>query len=262
MLKQVGLETFTDAAAAFGLSVDTPVVPEDVEKVAQWMYDARTDIARFFQPARDAALSYYRDLTQGSQKAAVVDIGWRGTCGLYLRELFAQAGERTQIVNALVGCIATPDADIRVASGVNQAYLFSVAGNRDLYAKHAQKNLQLHSSLMELLFTSDQPSFLQFGWDEKGSVQFHFAPREEKNMARILAMQQGMMDFARDYARCEQEVGVELPIPAPDAYAPFAMIMDNTAYNRLLFDDYQFNELAGRFQEKQRRTIGQQIKGR
>ena len=134
----------------------------------------RTDIARFFQPARDAALSYYRDLTQGSQKAAVVDIGWRGTCGLYLRELFAQAGERTQIVNALVGCIATPDADIRVASGVNQAYLFSVAGNRDLYAKHAQKNLQLHSSLMELLFTSDQPSFLQFGWDEKGSVQFHF----------------------------------------------------------------------------------------
>lgn len=261
VFEEVGLEKGVPLLQADG--IDPAQILSEGNKVAvgQWICNHVDVLSALFDVERAAAMQYYHDMVEGCTRVAVVDIGWKGTCGLYLKEFLKQMGEKVDVRNALVASASTEDGDICISSGTNSAYLFAYDFNRDLYNQHCTKLMKLHSSLMELLFTTDQPSFLQFGYEKDGkTLMYHFAAQETENVERIAQVQQGILDFARDYMEGLKRLGMNIEIPASDAYAPFASLMDHTAYNTALFGDYVFNELASKNASEKKRTLGDQIK--
>lgn len=260
VFEEIGLESMVELLHEDGIDPSQVLNHTNKVQIEKWIYAHVDQLDALFQPARDAAAQYYRSMVDGCNRVAVVDIGWKGTCGLYLKEFLKSKGVTVDVFNALVACASTQAGDVSISSGVNSSYLFAYDFNRDLYDQHLSPSAKLHSSLMELLFTVDQPSFLQFGYEVDGkTMTYQFADADEENKECISQMQQGILDFAQDYSATLERLGMNINIPASDAYAPFAALMNKDRYNETLFGEYVFNELAAKSVGSNKRTLKEQM---
>ena len=110
--------------------------------------------------------------------------------------------------------------------GREAAYLFSPFHNRDLWMAH--DGTSGHNMIVELLLSTDQPSFKGFSADLKNP--FIFSNNVETiNSAEI---QKGILDFAEMF---EKYAG-HMRISGRDAMAPLLVLYDNPKWIQKCLD--------------------------
>lgn len=186
-------------------------------------------VQNHYKKEKDIAGQYLLHLADKASKVAIVDIGWAGSGAVSLdsflkKDLLLPC----QVYGILAGTTSvynvSPDTiEGFLFAGRIVSYLFSQNKNRDLWKFHDLN--RKHNLFVELLFTSEKPSFK--GFDIKhGEIEFCYG-REEKHAVQIKRIQKGIMDFVQDYIRyfpmfLKENIG---EISGRDAYAPLLLFL-------------------------------------
>ena len=196
-------------------------------------------VSSIYEEERQAAGRYLKKLADGCSSAAAVDIGWAGSGAAALDRMMEQILHIPFRVYGLAAGTNTahnlsPDASEGFFfSGRMESYLFSQQKNRDLWKFHDLN--RKHNLYMELLFTSPSPSLKGFGTGEDKETVFRFG-RKEGHENEIRQIQEGIMDYVRDYRRFFGEFlsdGIG-EISGRDAYAPLLLFLGDRRAQREL----------------------------
>ena len=114
-----------------------------------------------------------------------------------------------------------------ITSGLLGAYLFDAATNRDLWRFH--NAARGHNLYFELLLSAPEPSLQGFYLTPSGAPHLVYR-RPPRSAALTRQIQQGALDFIRQFTALEQRLGYELPISGRDAYAPMLQLLKQKNY--------------------------------
>lgn len=180
-------------------------------------------VIKSYASQQKAAGMYYKKTLEGCDRAAAVDIGWAGSGAIALSYLVDNVWKiPCEITGVIAGTNtvhnAEPDAaEPFLQSGRLTAYLYSQSHNRDLLKKHDPK--KDYNVFWELLLSSPTPQFTGFDLDGNGEVTLNFG-KYDANQDGIREIQQGILDFARQYRGHFKEFPCMFHISGRDAYAP------------------------------------------
>lgn len=195
-------------------------------------------VLSFYGEQRAAAEIYFREILSGCRSAAAVDIGWAGSGALSLAYLTEKCWKIPCSVTGIVAGTNTiyntePDAsEPFLQSGKLVAYLYSQSHNRDLIKKHDPN--KDYNVFWELLVSSPTPQFVGFYqgnqagrekediYLEKEDITLKFG-KYDPNPEGIREIQQGILDFVRDYTKCFKNFPYMSRISGRDAYAPMLL---------------------------------------
>ena len=176
-----------------------------------------------YRSQMNAAGKYYKEVLQGCDRVAAVDIGWAGSGALALSHLTEKVWKIPCKITGIVAGTNTvhnaePDAsEPFLQSGKLVAYLYSQSHNRDLLKKHDPN--KDYNVFWELLLSSPTPQFQGFSLHEDGKVKLDFGDYDE-NIEGIKEIQRGILDFVREYHVHFESFPYMFRISGRDAYAP------------------------------------------
>ncbi len=219
-----------DSKAAYSrgrpLDAEEQLTHSNAERLEEFL-DRRWDrVLEIYKPQRAAAGEWYRGIIGNAGKAAAVDIGWAGSGAAALRTLF---GKEWHIPCGLTGIVAgtntchsaEPDmSETMLLNGTMVSYMYSASHNRDIWKKH--NPAEMYNVYWELLTSSAAPPFKGFYSGGAGGVRLEFL-EQEKNPEGIKEIQDGIMEFVRDYKTHFEKYPYMFRISGRDAYAPMML---------------------------------------
>lgn len=205
----------------------------NVEAVKQELINNYDAILRHYADEHKGASAYYGAILTGVRKAVAVDIGWAGSGAYSLDYLVNRVWNiNCEITGMIAGTNtvfnAEPDcSETMLDSGRMVSYMYSQSHNRDLLKKHnPNKN---YNVFWEILLSSPTRQFTGFGYDSEMKLNFGC---EDYNTEGIVRLQQGILDFIRDYRKHFAGTIYE-NISGRDAYAPMLLAScENEKYLR------------------------------
>lgn len=224
-LSELALD-FQAGCNAGTLNAEEPLTHLNAEKLVDFLNERWEQVLEIYRPQREAAGKWYRECIADAKKAAVVDIGWAGSGAAALRTLFEK---EWHIPCRLTGIVAgtntyhsaEPDmSETMLLNGTMVSYLYSASHNRELWKKHDPANM--YNIYWELLTSSASPPFKGFYRESAGGVKLEFL-KPEKNPEGIREIQEGIMEFARDYKKHFEQYPYMFRISGRDAYAPMML---------------------------------------
>lgn len=203
------------------------------------------EFTEYYSSVSDAALRYYEKIIQGHKNIVVVDVGWEGTSARIIKYFLEEKqGRNVSVRGLLMGMSDTPTARFGTSTGMLNGYLFEPEKNRDLLLRHYADGDQLRYLLMEILFSEDVPTHLQYLLDDDGGVRLVFGA-EEHNGETLKELQDGILDYMETFHRLDFVLG-GVSISGREAYRPFDEVVGNhRSYCIDLFRDYRINESTG-----------------
>ena len=202
----------------------------------------------------EAAKIYYQEVIKGAKKVGIVDLGWRGSGAINLKDLFENYWNIDCEVKSLIayGISRKPGFDdVFCLNNETNTYAFSEFENYDL-SKKFQGKMIINMSLIEILLTSaPKPSFLHFDFDEDGNIIGKFDREETENYEIIEKLHEGIIDFVLEYR--QRTAGYEYlqNIPSRDATAPIISLLDDKKHNKFAkdFKEFSYTYLVGGTQQ-------------
>lgn len=207
------------------------------------------EVRKMSNKYKEAAKKYFEPILKDCKKVLIADIGWKGSSLTSLKYLIEDVWKMPiTVTGTVVGNYAYKKGydTSMLQCGDMRAYSFSEAKNLE-YALIHQKNLEISNSIVETLFTAKHASFLKYTLNEKNEVEPIFAT-ENINSEFVEIIQQGIIDFSKDYTEKTKYFRELMNISGRDAYTPIiSLISDNTQLNRFLevFKDYNFVVTVG-----------------
>lgn len=207
---------------AAGLPVDEKLNENNVKTIKEYLQHNWDKVVKHYEMQQKGASEYYRNVLDNSKKAAAVDIGWAGSGAYSLDYLSRNVWNLgCQVIGIIAGTNtvhnAEPDAsETFLRTGKIVSYMYSQEHNRDLLKKHNPN--KDYNIFWELLLSSPTKQFTGFGYDENGVV-LNFG-KEDDNVEGIKRIQQGILDFVKDYKARFGGIDLYNNISGRDAYAP------------------------------------------
>ena len=249
VLEVCGITCIEKYLNEYGLSKEMDFKEAVYHRLEKIFEEQIKDITQSFAEQEQAAAEYFSKVIGSHKNICVVDIGWAGTSIACLQYFLKEkCGMPIQVCGALMGMNGAASSGTAADTEFMHAYLFSHTKNHENLIRHIGKVNQIHyrNLLVEILFTEDQPSFLQFCRTKDGRAGFVYSAPE--NNARIIHdIQAGMYDFSRDYSRYDKEFEGWLTISGYEAYLPLNAVAEAGDYCLKIFGDYEINENSGNF---------------
>ncbi len=260
VLEELELEELIACLQQVSLSGDEVLTRDNADRLKALLYAHREEILDKYKPEMEAAKRYYQQQIGDAKHICFVDLGWKGSTSNSLEYFLKEScGMDLTITSALLGTEGHPFVDAKLDLGKFHSYIFSSQDNADIMRTH-NRNGNIWRRIYEILFTSKERSLLKFTLDEQGEVDFVYLRKEIREPGIIDALQQGTLDFVRDFAKAEQAMGVSLHVNARDAYRPLYHILHETAYNLSLFRDFEVCFIAGNVPAQSAETFGEVIR--
>ena len=118
--------------------------------------------------------------------------------------------------------------------------MYSSRDNRDLWKKHNPG--RGYNLFFELLTSSKQPTFKGFYYDSDGEVKLKFG-QQEPNPNGVEEIQEGIMEFVREYAEHFNDFSYMFNISGRDAYSPMMLAAGNEeSYLRKIYSGFCLTE--------------------
>lgn len=240
IFSSMGLETLLDdACRQLRCSRKERLTEELASRCREYLISVWDRVSSIYSEERRAVEGYLKKLAAGSSSAAAVDVGWAGSGAAALGRMMDQVLHMPFRVYGLVAGTNTahnlsPDvSEGFFFSGRMESYLFSQQKNRDLWKFHDLN--RKHNLYMELLFTSASPSLKGFGVGADKETVFRFG-RKEGHAREILQIQEGILDYVKDYRRYFGDFLAEGigEISGRDAYAPILLFLGDRRAQRKL----------------------------
>lgn len=222
-VKSMGLECLADELFEKSF-VNSELTNSNSGKVKDILVRNWDKVLAAYENEHKGAKEYYKKAFGGAKKVAAVDIGWAGS-GAYALDYLSQKVWKLEC--SVVGIVAgtntihnvEPDcSETFLQSGRMVSYMYSQSHNRDLLKKH---NLNKdYNVYWELLLSSPTKQFTGFGYDREIVLDFG---RADDNQEGIVRIQEGILDFVRDYKRSFGGIDIFENISGRDAYAPMLL---------------------------------------
>ncbi len=202
-------------------------------KLKDYLLQHWPQVLASYEEQRVAAGLYFKPKLKDARRALAVDIGWVGSGPLLLRyavQTLWRLPCRITGVMAGTTSASAPEGDAAapfITSGLLGAYLFDAATNRDLWRFH--NAARGHNLYFELLLSAPEPSLQGFYLTPSGAPHLVYR-RPPRSAALTRQIQQGALDFIRQFTALEQRLGYELPISGRDAYAPMLQLLKQKNY--------------------------------
>lgn len=181
------------------------------------------------------ALNYYQNILSGCKKALAIDSGWMGSGALMLNQLLKESA--CKITGVLLGTLSAHsierDAVDSLLSGQKLvSYCFSSQHNRDFWKMHdAAKG---HNLVVELLLSSDKPSFRGFKKNAQGEYSFNNTSEKIDS----IKVQEGILDFVKLFIKYVDE---DITISGRDAFYPVTVLYRNRKWMDALIKETGIN---------------------
>lgn len=204
-----------------------------------------------------AATEYFSRALGDARRVLVVDVGWSGTCAVALREFFStRFPERGLEVFGALMCTSRSESLIdRISSGFLSSYIYSPMANMDLTrftmpgGRHPVRATDRLHLPLEYLFTQPAATVVGYGFDESGEPVPLRGNNMPDNVAQIVDMQRGVMDFARCYLDYSDGYAGIRPISSYTAFNPLRKAIAEEAYVYDVYKDFLYDAAPVLFSE-------------
>ena len=206
---------------------DAVLTDRNVEKVKKFLMRHWKDVLQHYAEQLEAGKQYYSRALDGCKTAVAVDIGWAGSGAVTLnhivKEIWHLDCEITGIIAGTNTCHnAEPDAtETFLQSGKLTSYLYSQRENRDLWKLHDPG--KDHNLYWEMLLDAPMGSLKGFYLDENDQCECRFK-ESSADVKKVEEIQNGILDFVRQWGDVSEKLGVLGRISGRDAYAPMVNI--------------------------------------
>lgn len=243
-LEELEMDVLKQYLWVVDLTVDDLLDKETFPGVEALVYAYKDEIWESFGNSREAAVKYFRPFIKGKKKVCLVDVGWNGTCVVFMKHFLEEiCGCDCECIGALMAGAFSRFSTAFFDSKIINSYIFSPSHNRDLFEKH---DFAIHNLFMEVLFTEPGPSFVNFKLNrETGNVEKIYGADYEENNEMVRSIGRGILDFAEKYNSVMGELGMELEIEGRNVYEPLYEAMENREYMYALFQNYSNQVLPG-----------------
>lgn len=216
----------------------------DNASTLQKILEAKWDqVLLAYEDEHKGAVKYFTDIVGDAKKLCAVDIGWAGSGAISMAYLMENVWKLGCTLTGIIAGTNTlhnfePDAsETFLLSGKLVSYMYSQAHNRDLMWKHdPNKN---YNVFWELLLSSPTKQFKGFGFDEKtGEIELYFG-EADYNTEGMIEIQNGILDFAKDYKKHFEDFSYMFNISGRDVYAPMIVAAShNEKYLKVIEDKF------------------------
>lgn len=171
-------------------------------------------------------------LSEDDVKVALVDIGWRGVNGTTLEKTIKKTFPNLEVINFIVGG-RQPVNLPQIRNENILCYLFSAEKNYGILARHKETS----NFFYELLTMSTTASFEHFYYDNEGRVRMKCGDVIPGNYLKAAEIQQGILDFVKEYAKHFMNYKGFYDIPPDDVAQVLYNIMNSEEYFKKYFSD-------------------------
>lgn len=225
--KSMGLEDMLEGDSQAYLT------DKNAEEIKEALLARWQEVIEHYQNLSQAGKMYYEKVLSECQKALAIDVGWAGSGAMALDFLANQEWKfGCDITGMIAGTNSVHNAETNAAegflySGKLVSYLYSQEQNRGNWKWHnPSKN---HNLLVELLLSSKGGSLKDMVLDDAIQEGYRFIFKEPDVKADVVEqIQQGIMDFAKDYCRRTPKRYLEKHlISGNDAYAVLRILLQS-----------------------------------
>jgi len=222
------------------LTPKTLLTSANVESLKQYLLDSWEEVVRHYEEQSIAGKQYYENILKESYNAVVVDIGWAGSGAIMLNYLVNDVWNlNCKIVGIVAGTNSQHSVEVNASetflqSGQLISYLYSQRENRDIWKLHdSAKN---HNLYWEMILDSTTGGFKGFYLSKDGTCECR-CKNATADIQKVESLQQGVLDFVKQYSEIQKKTGKELSISGRDAYAP--MVNVQNTYNEKFMKHFQ-----------------------
>jgi len=246
LFKAMELPHFCDQLPA-PLSSDTILTKENYEDVVAFFRANWADVLAAYRDKHAAAKTYYAEVTRNCRHVCAVDIGWAASGYNSLRYLIEDEwGLGVKVTGLVAGSKNINDKDVieaQLLDGSIEAYMFSQRTNPQYFRAHQVK--KLYSVFCEIMLSAPFPSFKGFLPDGNGGYRLSFDLPEAEGYGMMREIEQGAMDFVRDYTSAFMDYPCMMNIPGSDVYAACLHVISRPDTFRNLFGEYPVQRAVG-----------------
>lgn len=217
----------------------------NVRQVKRFLEANWQEVTAVYDRESKAAELYYKKVLGDSRNALAVDIGWAGSGAIALDYLVQKVWKLPcSITGAVAGTNSVHNfevdaSEIFLQNGKLAAYLYAQSFNRDLWKKHDPNTDD--NIFFELLLASPTPQFLGFELDEVSGEVLYLFGKMDANPEGMKEIQNGILDFVRDYQKHFSRYPYLFCVSGRDAYAPILAASGNKkAYLKTLKKKFEF----------------------
>ena len=244
ILKSMRLEFLLDRLLQ-RLPHETYLTSGNVSQVKRFLEANWQEVTAVYDRESKAAELYYKKVLGDSRNALAVDIGWAGSGAIALDYLVQNVWKLPcSITGAVAGTNSVHNfevdaSEIFLQNGKLAAYLYAQSFNRDLWKKHDPNTDD--NIFFELLLASPTPQFLGFELDEVSGEVLYLFGKVDANPDGMKEIQNGILDFVRDYQKHFSGYPYLFCVSGRDAYAPILAASGNKkAYLKALKKKFEF----------------------
>ena len=218
---------------------------EMIDKLENLFLDSVDLIDKKYADAETAAKLYFKDIIGSSKNPCIVDLGWRGSIIRYLKYLLV---DKWKLCNNIKGVLF--GANERSTDWISQklitSFAYSPLQNKELLKNEDWTVEYLRIMALEAIFTSAEPSLIEYQNDKKQKNYKFKTYKENKNKEMVELLHKGIYSFVDEFEKHRKSYREVYPISAVECLNPMISVIDNYEYvSQVLGDcvDTQ-NELA------------------
>ncbi len=221
------------------LAPESRLTDKNAAIVKEYLISHWSEVLAHYEDSRVAAGRYYRRVLKNCHHAIAVDVGWAGSGALSLDLLVRREWKPDcEITGIIAGTNTFNNGEPNAAesflyTGKLVSYLYSQELNRENWKWHNPgKN---HNLLVEQLLSSKEGSLADIVMDKERKEGYRFLFKEpDTKPRRVEQIQQGILDFARDYQRYIPEYYQKIhSISGADAYAVLKILLQSKVSTEL-----------------------------
>ena len=262
ILQEIDLSFLINKLENNELHEDDILTNKNAMKIRAFLLKYKNDILEERKESIKAAEIYFKDVIGNHKNVCIVDIGWAGTGASCLKYFLEDVIKLPiKVCGALLGTTIKDSVSNSISAGNLYSYLFAPNFNKQLLKRHNPMNKEnyYYCSILEIMFSANQPSFLKFSFDENHQIKFVYA-NTENNQEIIEKIQHGILDFVESYSMYEKKLGRILELSGDEAYRPIAYIMENSKYCVELLGKFKFSQMSGIFDDDRTRSFETMVK--
>lgn len=226
---EVNLESLSEKCSKFDLNESDFITDENIDKIEKLFNENIKDIEKNYTNQHEACKQYFKTIVGKSKNVCIVDLGWRGSNIAYLKHMLVDKWNFcNNVKGVLIGNTISNASINMVSNGLITPYVYNHILNRNYLKSNDAVMEYINVLLLEAIFTSEEPSLIEFKLNEKTKKPEFLTYEDNPNKNIIKEFQNGIMSFVDEFESVRKHYKNIFPISPVDAFEPIYSISENS----------------------------------
>lgn len=219
-------------------------------KFEKFIFDHANIIKQKEYKNENSAKAYFSKIIKDNKNILIVDIGWSGTGIIDLKYFLEKNfGDIVKNIYGVLMCTSRNEVLTNcVSDGTIMPYIYSPFNNMDLTrfmmpAKTPAKKMDLLHMPLEYLFTSIEPTLINYGYD----ANLNYSLNKPQNIYEIQQMQDGILKFIKLYKEYRDNYRNIAPITPYVAFNPLKEAIKHQDYCFNVYKNFAYDAFSTPF---------------